>query len=50
MTPWPKPTRKQLETTLAVLGWLASGDQDPAVKDQIAEIRYLLAILLDVGW
>lgn len=45
-----KPTRKQIETTLDVLGWLASGDQDPAVKDEIAEIRMLLGQLLEVGW
>ena len=45
-----KPTRKQIETTLDVLGWLSSGDQDPAIKDDIAEIRMLLDILLDVGW
>jgi hypothetical protein len=45
-----KPTRKQIETTLDVLGWLSSGDQDPAVKDTIGEIRSLLDVLLEVGW
>jgi hypothetical protein len=45
-----KPTRKQIETTLDVLGWLSSGDQDPAVKDNIGEIRSLLDVLLEVGW
>lgn len=45
-----KPTRKQIETTLDVLGWLASGDQDGQVKDDIGQIRHLLDILLEVGW
>lgn len=45
-----KPTRKQIETTLDVLAWLASGDQDPGMKDDIAAVRMLLDTLLDVGW
>jgi hypothetical protein len=45
-----KPTRKQIETTLDVLGWLSSGDQDPGMKDDIAAVRMLLDQLLEVGW
>lgn len=48
--PQRKPTRKQIETTSDVLGWLSSGDQDPAIKDDISEIRCLLDQLLEVGW
>jgi len=45
-----KPTQKQIETTLDVLAWLSSGDQDGQVKDNIGEIRMLLDILLEEGW
>lgn len=44
-----RPTRIQVETTLSVLEWLASGDQDPAVKQSIREIDMLLQQLVAIG-
>lgn len=45
-----KPKRSQIETTLGVLEWLGSGDQDPGMKHDIDSVHLLLSQLLEVGW
>lgn len=45
-----KPTRTALQTASDVLEWLASGDQDPEMAQDIRATKSLVDLLLENGW